>query len=57
MERMSGVLPTRKARRIVEKHFDLLVGGTVHNMRGLLTQIRHNAEELSDFAKCGSVDL
>lgn len=57
MERMYGALPTRKARRIVEKHFDLLVGGTVHNMRGLLTPIKHNAEELSDLAKSGSVDL
>ncbi|MGE0373910.1 MAG: hypothetical protein AB7I48_13125 [Planctomycetaceae bacterium] len=57
MERMYGALPTRKARRIVEKHFDLLVGGTVHNMRGLLTPIKHNAEELSDLGKSGSWNL
>jgi signal transduction histidine kinase len=57
MERMYGALPTRKARRIVEKHFDLLVGGTVHNMRGLLTPIKHNADELRDLAKSGFVDI
>lgn len=56
MERLYGSLPTRKARRIVEKHFDMLVGGTVHNMRGLLTPIKHNAEELSALAKSGSID-
>lgn len=51
MEVLYGSLPTRKARRIVEKHFDLLVGGTVHNMRGLLTPIRHYADELKALAK------
>lgn len=51
MEKLYGSLPTRKARRIVEKHFDLLVGGTVHNMRGLLTPIKHFAEELKQLAK------
>jgi nitrogen fixation/metabolism regulation signal transduction histidine kinase len=56
MERLYGALPTRKARRIVEKHFDLLVGGTVHNMRGLLTPIKHNAEELGELARSGSLD-
>ncbi len=56
MERLYGTLPTRKARRIVEKHFDMLVGGTVHNMRGLLTPIKHNAEELSALAQSGSID-
>lgn len=51
MEKLYGSLPTRKARRIVEKHFDLLVGGTVHNMRGLLTPIKHYADELKSLAK------
>ncbi len=51
MEKLYGALPTRKARRIVEKHFDLLVGGTVHNMRGLLTPIKHYADELKSLAK------
>lgn len=54
MERLYGSLPTRKARRIVEKHFDQLVGGTVHNMRGLLTPIKHYADELKDLAKSSS---
>lgn len=54
MEKLYGSLPTRKARRIVEKHFDLLVGGTVHNMRGLLTPIKHFAEELKQLAKSTS---
>jgi signal transduction histidine kinase len=54
MEKLYGSLPTRKARRIVEKHFDRLVGGTVHNMRGLLTPIRHYADELKDLAKSSS---
>lgn len=54
MERLYGAVPTRKARRIVEKHFDLLVGGTVHNMRGLLTPIKHFAEELKQLAKSAS---
>lgn len=54
MERLYGSLPTRKARRIVEKHFDLLVGGTVHNMRGLLTPIKHYADELKELAKSTS---
>lgn len=54
MERLYGAVPTRKARRIVEKHFDLLVGGTVHNMRGLLTPIKHFAEELKQLAKSTS---
>ncbi|MEZ6053563.1 MAG: ATP-binding protein [Planctomycetaceae bacterium] len=56
MERLYGSLPARKARRIVEKHFDMLVGGTVHNMRGLLTPIKHNAEELNALAKSGAID-
>ncbi len=56
MEKLYGSLPTRKARRIVEKHFDQLVGGTVHNMRGLLTPIQHNADELKKLAKSSSPD-
>ena len=56
MEKLYGSLPTRKARRIVEKHFDLLVGGTVHNMRGLLTPIKHNADELQRLVLSGSID-
>lgn len=56
MEKLYGSLPTRKARRIVEKHFDQLVGGTVHNMRGLLTPIKHNADELKTLAKSSSPD-
>jgi len=54
MERLYGSMPTRKARRIVEKHFDALVGGTVHNMRGLLTPITHSAEELQALANSGT---
>lgn len=56
MERLYGSMPTRKARRIVEKHFDSLVGGTVHNMRGLLTPIKHSAEELQTLANSGATD-
>ncbi len=53
---VSVITDERASRRIVEKHFDMLVGGTVHNMRGLLTPIRHNVEELSALAKSGAID-
>ena len=35
MERLHGTLATKMSRQIAERLYDVLVGSTIHNMRGL----------------------
>jgi hypothetical protein len=43
MERLHGTLATKKSRQIAERLYDVLVGATIHNMRGMLTPVSGSA--------------
>lgn len=48
MERLHGTLATKMSRQIAERLYDVLVGATIHNMRGLLTPVSGSAQALLD---------
>lgn len=55
MERLYGTLATKMSRQIAERLYDVLVGGTIHNMRGLLTPASSSAQTLLTRATKGKV--
>ena len=55
MERLYGTLATKMSRQIAERLYDVLVGGTIHNMRGLLTPASSSAQTLLTRATKGTV--
>lgn len=55
MERLYGTLATKMSRQIAERLYDVLVGGTIHNMRGLLTPASSSAQALLNGATKGNV--
>lgn len=46
MEKRHGTHATQMARRITDRLYDLLVGATVHNMRGILTTLKADSSTL-----------
>jgi protein required for attachment to host cells len=48
MEKRHGTVAGGLARRIADRLYDVLVGATVHNMRGILTPIKANAATLEN---------
>uniref|UniRef100_A0A7C4QPM8 histidine kinase n=1 Tax=Schlesneria paludicola TaxID=360056 RepID=A0A7C4QPM8_9PLAN len=56
MEKLHGSLATKMSRQIAERLYDVLVGATIHNMRGLLTPITSSAQSLLDQANQGRID-
>ncbi|MFV0442081.1 MAG: ATP-binding protein [Planctomycetaceae bacterium] len=46
MERLHGTLATKMSRQIAERLYDVLVGATIHNMRGLLTPATSSTQAL-----------
>lgn len=46
MERLHGTLATKMSRQIAERLYDVLVGATIHNMRGLLTPVTSSTQAL-----------
>ncbi len=46
MERLHGTLATKMSRQIAERLYDVLVGATIHNMRGLVTPVSTSAQSL-----------
>lgn len=46
LERLHGPLATKVSRQVAERLYDLLVGATIHDMRGLLTPISASAQRL-----------
>ncbi len=46
MERLHGTLATKMSRQIAERLYDVLVGATIHNMRGLLTPVCSSSQSL-----------
>ncbi len=46
MERLHGTLATKMSRQIAERLYDMLVGATIHNMRGLVTPASTSAQSL-----------
>jgi signal transduction histidine kinase len=56
MEKLHGSLATKMSRQIAERLYDVLVGATIHNMRGLLTPVTSSAQSLLNKANEGRVD-
>ncbi len=55
MERLHGTLATKMSRQIAERLYDVLVGATIHNMRGLLTPASSSAQTLLNRVTTGKV--
>ncbi len=55
MERLHGTLATKMSRQIAERLYDVLVGATIHNMRGLLTPVSGSAQTLLNRVASGKV--
>ncbi len=46
IEKLHGTMAAEKASRMAERMYDLLVGATVHDMRGLMTSLKSNTGAL-----------
>jgi signal transduction histidine kinase len=53
MEKLHGTLATKMSRQIAERLYDMLVGATIHNMRGLLTPVSSSAQSLLKRVEAG----
>lgn len=56
MEKLHGALATKMSRQIAERLYDVLVGATIHNMRGLLTPVCSSAQSLLNKVIDGRID-
>lgn len=56
MEKIHGAVAAEKARKMAERLYDILVGATVHDMRGLLTPLKSNATALLGHLDEGTTD-
>ena len=48
IEKAYGPLAAERARKIVDKHFDLLVGSTIHDIRGILLPLKTGCAGLAE---------
>lgn len=56
LEKAHGPTVAAKARRLAEQIYDRLVGGTVHEMRGILTSVKPAAGRLLHLLDSGNFD-
>jgi signal transduction histidine kinase len=56
IEKMHGALAAERARKIADEQFDCLVGGTVHDIRGILNPLKTGLSSLLDHVKNGALE-
>lgn len=56
MEKRHGMAATELARKIGDRLYDLLVGATVHNMRGIVTSLKADAQMQEGRLASGMID-
>lgn len=56
MEKRHGMVATQLARKIGDRLYDLLVGATVHNMRGIVTSLKADAQMQEGRLASGMID-
>lgn len=56
IQRQHGDLAAERARRMAERLYEVIVGGTVHELRGIITPLLSMAESLAGQVQTGRID-